>query len=153
MLKKCSKCNRKKRVERFYRDSHSKDGIHSVCKSCQKKTREKLKDDGDVSYAAGKILSSMKYRAKKKNFEPPEFTKKEIEDILENGKCEVTNRSFECSNITDYSKNPFNASPDRIDNSKGYTKDNVRWVMFWVNNCRGDYSIEFFRKLLRGVRW
>jgi hypothetical protein len=153
MLKKCTRCKRKKRLDLFYKDSHTKDGYRTACKSCNKKKVKKLRASGDVSYAASKILSSMKYRSKKKNFKPPEFTKQEIEDILENGRCEVTNRGFECSNITEYSKNPFNASPDRIDNSKGYTKDNVRWVMFWVNNCRGDYSIEFFRKLLRGVRW
>ena len=37
-------------------------------------------------------------------------------------------------------KNPYNASLDRIDNSKGYIKDNVRFIAHIASIARGEYS-------------
>ena len=34
--------------------------------------------------------------------------------------------------------NPFKASLDRIDPTKGYTEDNVRWVCWAVNQMKSD---------------
>ena len=39
------------------------------------------------------------------------------------------------------------ASLDRIDNSKGYHIDNVRWVLKDINMIRGSYDSEYFVKL------
>ena len=33
---------------------------------------------------------------------------------------------------------------DRIDSTKGYTKDNVQWLQGWVNNMKGDSSMVQF---------
>lgn len=39
------------------------------------------------------------------------------------------------------------ASPDRIDNSKGYVSGNVRWVLKDINMIRGSYDSEYFINL------
>ena len=46
------------------------------------------------------------------------------------GRCEVTGIAFalRSSTIT-----AFSPSVDRVDNNKGYTQDNCRWVLFGVN--------------------
>ena len=37
-------------------------------------------------------------------------------------------------------KNPFSCSIDRIDNSKGYVKSNVRLVTHWANNSKSTWD-------------
>ncbi len=39
-------------------------------------------------------------------------------------------------------RNPYQASLDRIDNSKGYIKGNVRFVALIFNYARNDFSDE-----------
>jgi hypothetical protein len=47
-------------------------------------------------------------------------------------------------------KSPYQASLDRIDNAKGYTKDNVRFVCLMFNYARNNFTdeetLEFFKK-------
>ncbi len=40
-------------------------------------------------------------------------------------------------------------SIDRIDNSKGYEKDNVRWVCLWANLARSMYSDNIFYNMCK----
>lgn len=143
-MKKCGKCRKRKEDYEFHKRNSSVDNLQAVCKSCRKRNPRTI---------ASTILTGMKNRSVKKGFVDPEFSVDEIEDILIKGKCEVTKRHFNYRNITKYKFNPFVASPDRINNKKGYTKNNVRWVMSWVNMARGVYDIDFFAKLIRGVKW
>ena len=69
----------------------------------------------------------MTSRCKKEGFSSPEFTKEEIMYLIEKGKCEVTGRKFNVAHISKYYRNPFSISPDRKDNSKGYTKKNITY--------------------------
>jgi hypothetical protein len=64
----------------------------------------------------------------------------------QSGKCAVTGLQMlekfihTKKNRTD--KNPYQASLDRIDNSKGYIKGNVRYVCLMFNIARNDFSDE-----------
>lgn len=74
----------------------------------------------------------------------------------QNGKCSVTGLELHIKYIhtkkqrTD--KSPYQASLDRIDNSKGYIKGNVRFVCLMFNIARNDFSdnavIEFCKKVV-----
>jgi hypothetical protein len=75
-----------------------------------------------------------------------------IEDIITNGKCAVTGLSFSVGGLTGTgNRNPFNASPDRIDNTKGYEPSNVQWVVFIYNLMKSNFKDEdvvlFIKKL------
>jgi hypothetical protein len=67
-----------------------------------------------------------------------------IEDLknqweLQNGICEFTGLKLTLSSYTKISKNPiYTASLDRIDSSKGYTCDNIRWVSRAINWMKND---------------
>jgi hypothetical protein len=69
-----------------------------------------------------------------------------IEDLknqwdLQNGICEFTGLNIILSSYTKISKNPiYTASLDRIDSTKGYTKDNIRWVSRAINWMKNDMS-------------
>lgn len=59
-------------------------------------------------------------------------------------KCEITGKDF-----TWGSKEPTSLSIDRIDPTKGYTKDNVRFVCWWINTAMGDWGIDTVVKLIK----
>lgn len=65
-----------------------------------------------------------------------------IIERLETGVCEVTGLPFDFNSHPVYKKNPYAPSIDRIDSCKGYTKDNVRIVLWQVNLLRGEMTDE-----------
>jgi len=65
----------------------------------------------------------------------------------QNGRCDLTNISFEFINTTPYEANPWAPSIDRINSFKGYTKDNIRLVCVAVNYALNEYGEETFKKI------
>jgi hypothetical protein len=66
------------------------------------------------------------------------------------GKCCLTGTDFELvtgGNCGYKRFNPNSASVDRIDNSKGYTPDNVRLVCTAINLAINEFGLENFEKL------
>lgn len=61
--------------------------------------------------------------------------------ISQNGLCKVTNLKLE-HNIRNTNKTPYQASLDRIDNSKGYIKGNVRFTCLIFNYARNGFTDE-----------
>lgn len=51
------------------------------------------------------------------------------------GRCELSNIEFIIS--SNQGPTPFGPSVDRIDNSKGYTKDNCRFILLALNSMKG----------------
>ena len=47
-----------------------------------------------------------------------------------------------------YGKRPYSPSVDRIDNTKGYTKDNIAVISFRANCIKNDATIEEMQKVL-----
>jgi hypothetical protein len=84
------------------------------------------------------------YRNIKKRYHIVDIT---IDDLIEqwkkqNGICEFSGVKLTLSSYTKINKNPiYTASLDRIDSSKGYSKENIRWVsraMNWMKNTMSD---------------
>ena len=94
----------------------------------------------------------MKLACKKNRWENPEFSLDEICNILSGGVCQITSIPFELDNTQGSKRNPFTASPDRIDNTKGYTKDNVQWVVWIYNQMKSDYSPYLVDKFIEGLK-
>lgn len=72
----------------------------------------------------------------------------------QNGCCAITGIKLEhryLSWMKNQQKSPYQASLDRIDNSKGYIKGNVRFVCLMYNYARNTFSdqqvLDFFRKV------
>ena len=61
-----------------------------------------------------------------------------------NFKCELTSTPF-----TWESRQPTALSIDRIDPSVGYTKENVRFVCWWVNAAMGNWGFEKLKELIK----
>jgi len=86
-------------------------------------------------------FSKLKKRAKRKDIDF-NLDKEWIDSKLKKGVCEVTNIKF------DFSKkpflNPYYPSIDRVDSSKGYTKDNCKMVCHMFNNAKCEFSEKVF---------
>lgn len=92
---------------------------------------------------SGSRVSEIKYRANKKGLEfnlTAEFLWNLF--IQQNKKCAITNVDINLEK---------DASLDRIDNSKGYTTDNVWWVHQKINKMKLDFSLTEFIKLCESV--
>ena len=95
-----------------------------------------------------KIINDKKKRAKRKNLDF-DITKEFLEDLLinkQNGKCVITNVPLKFTDKTKIYETP---SLDRIDNNKGYTKNNVQWVMLGINYMKLNHPNNDLKKALK----
>lgn len=92
---------------------------------------------------ATQIRKHMKVNSKKRGhfWSDDWWSIDKIDNIITQGKCAVTGLPFTVGGLTGTGKrNPFNASPDRIDNTKGYEPENVQWVVFIYNLMKNNFN-------------
>lgn len=134
--KKCALCKKLKSKKMFHINRLQHDGFSSYCKQCFKTKR--------VSYQKMDLrrflLSSAKYRAKKKNIT---FSLKK-EDIIIPKKCPIFGTILKYS---EGGKTDNSPTIDRIDNTKGYEKENIEIISFKANRIKSNASIEELIKL------
>ena len=97
-------------------------------------------------------INISKKNAKTKGLEfdlTPEILKEMYEK--QDGNCALTGIKMEMKKNSD-TKNLFHVSVDRIDNSKGYTKDNIQLVLLGINYMRNTSSIEEVTHFLQVLR-
>jgi len=140
--KACSKCGRVKPLSLFTRRSRAKDGRRSACKACESSynrnynARAFARNANPVASRIAKMLSAAKHRAKTKGWEFDLDSKFLYSLVTDN--CPITGAPFRWK--TNYgageqgNAHPCAPSLDRIDSSRGYTKDNV-WIISWKANC------------------
>jgi hypothetical protein len=98
------------------------------------------------------ILNSVKGRAKSKGLDydlSPEWILNKWEEC--EGKCEITGIEFVFRDEGNRA-NPYSLSLDRVDNTKGYTKENVQLVVWIYNAAKAtgthEQVVNFSKKLL-----
>lgn len=94
-----------------------------------------------ISGRAKTLFKSANRRAGKFN-EPISVDVDFIQEKLEFGFCEVTGIKFDFSPHSEYDKNPYSPSIDRIDSNKGYTKENTQIVIWQYNLMKGEITKE-----------
>lgn len=127
------------------------------CKSCGCLSKRRISMDGNKNPAFKGIkdiplswLKEYKRNAVKRKLE----WNLSIEDVIEvyekqDKKCALTGTKLTFGRIR--YRIETNASIDRIDNSKGYSKDNIQIVLKSVNIIRGTMSIDDFVNLCHEV--
>jgi len=170
--KTCTRCKKEHLISSFYFKKKSKGLYSSWCKKCSdessklsyKRNSEKRKKR-QIEYRQtekghfGELYSSIKKRWRR-NKEKLEKYRVSIsyEEFVQiwkkqkkkfDMKCPVTN--VEMTMIKGLGNNkqcPTNISPDRYDNNKGYTMDNVWFVTASFNTEKGAMKIEHMEKTI-----
>ena len=132
--KLCYTCKTNLSLENFSSHPHSKDGLRTICKKCSNEYGKLKRETSRENY----LLIRARHRAKKKGLEFS-ITK---EDIRIPEKCPVFNIPFEKAGM----KAP---SIDRIDSSKGYTKENIQIISVRANVVKWNTTLEELKQLVK----
>jgi len=141
-LKYCRQCDTVKTRDGF-RNRQGGYTIDSICREC---SHQSVRDyRGTVRGRSAEILRRVKNRAKSKNLEfnlDRDWIEKKLISICD--RCELTGIKFTHPYQAKVGYYPFSLSVDRINSSKGYTKDNVRFIILQLNAALQSGSDENF---------
>lgn len=113
-----------------------------VCKDCigKEKRKHRKTERGFISELLDTAKKNAKIRLKKNRIEcgKMELTIEDIQKMSreQNGNCAISGIE-----MIWHTRTPWKASIDRIDCSKGYTKENTRLVCWIVNNSLSDFDV------------
>lgn len=156
----CNKCKRWRPRSRFNIDRGSlhqnRGGVCSECKDCQReryyKQRQRLSEDQELAlrYKLQQALKGTRRRSKDKNM----YTDLTLDYLMylwekQKGKCALSgiNMTYEFYK----GRVNTNVSVDRIDSTKGYTKDNIQLVTMAANQMKNDLQMDEFISLCKSV--
>ena len=154
----CNKCDTSKELYEFNKDATKKDGLHSVCKSCNNKKSKEFRTNHPILAKQSKlncrakdpvkyILINIKSRCKLNNTEF-NITK---DDLVYIDTCPVLGIKLDYLTTAESRGLPKDnaASIDRIDNSKGYIPGNVRIVSWRANKIKNDIKISEMQAIIK----
>lgn len=113
---------------------------------------ENILQDEQLVKAVKRALSGAQWRSRTRG----ETCELSVEDVVrlihqQGGCCAISGMPFSDTPSTDGRRRPFSPSIDRIDNSAGYTIENIQVVTSIVNNAKADYGDEEFVSMCRAV--
>jgi hypothetical protein len=147
----CSRCGETKSLDHFYHPTRD-----TICKECikgramspevKKRNKERSIHRDAFSYAYNHVVN----KTKKRKPVDPNLKREDVLKIAEkqNYRCALTGALLNRDRLLG-AWDINNPSLDRIDNTKGYQLDNVRWVSVWANMARHNWSDEEFYRLCR----
>ncbi len=143
--KKCTKCNKRKRLLNFHRKG---DGHHSHCKQCRATSSKQYRKRSRTTDAGRSVelWQEGRKRARLKGIEW-RLTKKWVAKRVGRGLCADTGLPFDLSNVATGSRNPRAPSIHRINSSKGYTPRNCRVVIYQLNAALNEWPEQLFEQM------
>ena len=139
----CEECNQSLNLNKFslIEKWNPNSDTKNICKKCSAKLNEKNRRNRDWKFDAKKVLyDNAKQRAKKSNIE---FTLTK-EDVIIPDTCPVFGFALKREDRETWMCAP---SIDRIDNTRGYVKDNIIIVSRRANILKKDATINELIKL------
>jgi hypothetical protein len=166
-LKTCRKCLIEKTFDEFYNCKGSKDGKRFYCKVCEnkrhseytknEKVKLRIKDREYRTYYnvslkgySVRLYGGASHRSKKKNLDF-DLTSEWILEKLTPLVCEATGLPLKIERSLDSKIEMLLPTLDRIDSSKGYTKDNVIVTCWWWNVMKQDWSNSQVLNILKQI--
>ena len=127
--KKCNKCNKRKLLSKYSYRRDGKDKTQAVCIPCLHKANiEYSKTDKHIITS---LYAKQKSKSKERGHPPPVYTKKELHQyIVKHPDYKIIYDNWINSSCNKW----FRPSIDRLDNSKGYSFDNIRLTTWSINH-------------------
>lgn len=146
-LRMCTRCDEIKPTSEFRQNKWQKDGVNTWCKSCV------IKYEMTIESQIRMMLTRAKQRAKRKDLSfdiDYDYVVDLLSPSIEHPICPVLGFEMKWKTINNPDNKFKNKSPslDRIDNTKGYTKDNVAVISFKANNMKRAYTRDEFMMLV-----
>ena len=154
--KKCSKCKINKNVKEFYLRPERKKGkgIRSICKSCDSKRKSiyYATEEGFMKKLFASI-NDRKVSTRRHIGHSVDFTQKEFFEIWKEYKKQYGMFCFYTGIPINFIKSPEHirgnqVSVDRIDNSKGYSRNNIIFCSSKANFMKASVTIDMCRKIV-----
>jgi len=155
---KCYECHAVLQFNLFCHSKRVSETQMGECLECNKVYRKKMRKiknsekESRIHSTILELLKGARSRSRKKNFEN-EMDYKFLKKLISNNECPVFNKRFVFRGETDR-KSPNRMSPslDRVDNSKGYTMENVRVISYKANNLKSNATIEQIESLIYYIK-
>jgi hypothetical protein len=138
----CTKCKEDKGDEHFYR---GKKHNGRRCKKCRRLENVAWLNKLSSKRAYVSYVHSKK-RAEKKHLDF-DLSIEFLENLLR-----IQNDCCALSKIPFSDAAPFVASLDRIDNSKGYLRENVRYILYALNTAISNHGLETYLQIADAVK-
>lgn len=151
--KVCTGCGETKARTEYHRDATKKDGHLPRCKSCKAVTDRAYRAD-DHAVALLKSCRSPGKSPHRRGLVIDIDLEWCRERLAPKPRCELTGWriNYEPRKRGGAGMNPYAPSFDRIDNSIGYTPDNIRVVCAFVNMMMQSYSDEDMTPVIEALR-
>lgn len=150
-MKTCTKCGDTLPLDSFYRSKFGTKGRASECKSCFL-ARNRARYRTASRPRAAVLLSHAKTRAERKGL-AFNLDVDWIDAAIKQGHCQITGLPFDLNLRGE--RNLFGPSLDRVVPEMGYTKENVKIVLFGYNSCKNtataDEARAFFLKVAEAL--
>lgn len=144
----CRACKELKHVSEFQRNSRNQSGLQSYCRPCQNQLvsakRRRRVESNDLPWVANNLHTQTRRSAKARGL-IYELTPEWFLAKLEAGVCELTGLPLGRF----WSRDPHGPSPDRLDNDIGYTDENTRVILWWINQAKHNWPEDVFQSLMR----
>jgi len=116
------------------------------------KTMKAFDQYGAPSHWLSNVAKDLHAQSKKRAYDADILYTLTVEEILElgmqsNWRCAVTGMKFKQDKLEDVSMRPYMPSIDRINSSRGYTKDNCRLVCVATNFALNSWGETVLREL------
>jgi hypothetical protein len=125
----CGSCKETKPFYKYHQNASHKYGIEfTKCMKC---------NNGAVCpYSI--MLSAMKDSSNRRGYSSPEYTVDDLKDMYkkQHGRCAISGAPMKEKRGN---HNPYNMSPERLDNKKGYVAGNVILICQFLQISKGDY--------------
>lgn len=160
MEKKCGRCGQIKNYAEFNKDAHTVTGKTNRCRSCisdiGKERHKKCRESPEkwdkilnsrkiwrINNLERKLLNAARNRAAKKGI----AFDLDLTDVIIPEVCPALGIPIKKK----LGKGDYNNVPslDRVDNSKGYVKGNVRVISWRANTLKKDGTVDEFKQLIR----
>lgn len=151
-MKTCNRCKETKDYSDFDKDKSKKDGVHTICKKCQKEYRStekfkarlrKYKMEEHRRDPRILMLGLAKNRAKKKGLP---FNIK-LDDIIVPEFCPILGIKLK---VNDRKMGKDSPTLDRIIPEQGYVLGNIQVISGMANTMKSDASIA---ELIKFAKW
>lgn len=146
MLKRCSQCLACLPFDKFCLRQGTIDGFNGKCKECRYQASKVWKANNPVSYLCSNMLTNARKRAQSKG-RAFDLTLEDLQRLVVSH-CPVLGTELIWKYGHGLGLGAHSPSLDRIDNSRGYTKDNVAIISHKANGMKNSCTVEELKAIL-----